>query len=580
MHQYDIVVLGSGIAGSIVALVLRQAGMKVLVVERKTHPRFVIGESTLPTTSLLLHQLSIDYGVPELAQVAHYSSLREAGCAGWPKQHFWYGKHHEGRALEKRHEHLFEGLLLPMGPDVHMLRADADAFLASQLEKYGIEYVENTEMVDFVKAPEGVRVALRGPAGDYEARANLVVDATGHASFLAKRFGLRDEEARLHTNTRSIFGHFTQIGELDDALGGPNPGFRFVRSAGTMHHCFTGGWIWVIPFDNGVTSVGIQLDRRIYPLDESISAEDEFTSIVDRYPSVKAHLGRRVPVRPLIRADRIQFTCSSILGDGFVLTPHAASFIEPLFSTGILLTLAFVSRFAPVARAAHADGDWDTDRFRSIEKLFFAEVDHIDRIVDGMIQSFRDYDVFKQYWRNWVMGTFAQWCTSCLAGGATRDVPMLYGSALPGFVFELQEAHALVTDTTLSSKETAARLQARADVWWERICGGVIGAHGGLAVGAADTLCVRGAGDPGRLMQRVRRFADELSPIESTIDFANAEAWGRRHDETLAAQKARYLEGVGSGSDFSQAYDRILENATPATFDYRASVGLPARSSE
>src|SRR5262249_8391765 len=142
MNEYDIVVLGSGIAGSIAALVMKKVGLRTLVVERKTHPRFVIGESTIPTTSLLLHHLSRTYDIPELSQVAHYLSLRENKCAAWPKQLFWYGVHKDQTPLAGNNESLLEALLLPMGPDVHMLRADADAFLASKLEKYGVDYVE------------------------------------------------------------------------------------------------------------------------------------------------------------------------------------------------------------------------------------------------------------------------------------------------------------------------------------------------------------------------------------------------------------------------------------------------------
>src|SRR6185369_16037858 len=102
--------------------------------------------------------------------------------------------------------------------------------------------------------------------------------------------------------------------------------------------CFRGGWIWVIPFDNGVTSVGLQLDRTLYPIDETKSPEEELYLFMKRFPSIWAHLGKMVPVRPIVRTDRIQFTSKSILGDGFILAPHAAGFIEPLFSTGILLT--------------------------------------------------------------------------------------------------------------------------------------------------------------------------------------------------------------------------------------------------
>jgi FADH2 O2-dependent halogenase len=573
---YDVIVLGSGIAGSITALVLRQIGCRTLVVERKTHPRFVIGESTVPTTSLLLRHLSSAYGIPEVGQVSHYLTLRENRCAAWPKQHFWYGVHREGTPLEPRHETLFETPLLPVGPDVHMLRADADAFLVDQFPKYDVDYVENTELVDYRVGPGGVRVSLKGPEGDREVFAHFVVDATGHASFLANRFGLRDGDARLHTNTRSIFGHFKGVPDLDEVVGGYNPLFRFRRDAGTMHHCFPGGWIWVIPFDNGVTSVGVQLDRWMYPLDTNIAPEAELAKILARYPSVEKHLGSMDPVRPLIRTDRVQFTCSAVLGDGFILTPHAASFIEPLFSTGILLTLSFIARFAHAAREALAAGDWSVERFRFVERLFFTEVHHVDRLVNGMIQSFRHYDIFKQYWRNWVIGTFAQWSTCVLAAGATRDKPMLFGSGLPGFLGELESMHAMVCEPDADPLELAARLHERTQPWWDQVCSGVLRTYGDFSVGSDRSICVRGAGESEVLEERFRRFAVELRGVESTIDVENAEAWMRRHGATAAARLEAYERSRREGTDYHRAFDRILQNQNPDTFDYRALVGLPA----
>jgi tetracycline 7-halogenase / FADH2 O2-dependent halogenase len=572
--SYDIVVIGSGIAGSIAALVLQQAGCKTLVIERKTHPRFVIGESTIPTTALLLRHLASTYDIPEIAQVAHYLWLRDNKCAAWPKQHFWYGVHREGTPLEPRHESQFETLLLPVGPDVHMLRADADAFLASRLEAYGVDYVEHTELLDFAAGPDGIRVTIEGPMGKREVRANFLVDASGHASFLAKRFGLRDEDARLRTNTRSIFGHFKGVRELDDALGGFNNDYRFRRSAGTMHHCFPGGWIWVIPFDNGVTSVGLQKDRRMYPLDERITAEQELAEMFEKYPSMKAHLGDMTPVRPIIRSDRVQFTTSSILGDGFILTPHASAFIEPLFSTGIVLTLSFVSRFARAAREARDANDWNIERFRFIERLFFAEVAQIDRLVNGTIQSFRNYDVFKQYWRNWIIATLSQFGTCILANGTTREHPMLYAAGIRGFPEDLERMHEMVCAPHGDPTALAHQLKAIIDPWWEKLCLPTLWSEDGFAVGSARAVCVRGGDSHEPRTLWLKKLATDLAYLDPSIDHDNAQRWLDTFAGVHRDQLARYAASKADGSDFHRAYDRILWNENPNTFDYARAIGL------
>ena len=88
---YDCCILGAGIAGTTSALVLAQMGLHVLVVEAGQHPRFAIGESLVPTTTLGFDYLARTYGIPELRQISHYPAMMESGLAGWPKLGFWFG---------------------------------------------------------------------------------------------------------------------------------------------------------------------------------------------------------------------------------------------------------------------------------------------------------------------------------------------------------------------------------------------------------------------------------------------------------------------------------------------------------
>jgi tetracycline 7-halogenase / FADH2 O2-dependent halogenase len=576
-NSFDIVVVGSGIAGSALALAASQAGLKTLVVERKSHPRFVIGESTLPTTTFLLNQIAADYGVPELAQIAHYLGLREHKLGAWPKQGFWFGRHYAGRPLDPRHEHMFETLTLPNGPDVHMVRADADGFLVTLLPKYGVEYLEHTEMLDCAVSGSSLRVRLKGPDGERDVSANFIVDASGHASFFAKRHQLRDGVPRLHTNTRSMFSHFKNVPLFDELLGGCNPSFRFRRDATTMHHCIPGGWIWVIPFDNGLTSVGIQLDRRQHPLDESRSPQSEIASILERHPSIAAHLGNMEPVFPIIRTDRVQFTASSILGPGFILTPHASGFIEPLFSTGVLMTAAFISRFVPLAQRAKTTGDWDSEQFRPMERLFFTELEQVDRLVDGAIQSFRDYDLWKQFWRNWIIGTVTQFASCVLSGHAPRTRPFLYGSGIDGFRDHLKAVHELVCRPPGDEIAISAEIKARTEPWWQKLTQPVLWMSGDWSVGASTGTGVHGANHPDTTTGWLRRLADDLRPFAPEADFANAERWLSATGDKMQRQLARYHQSKTDGTDYHRAYERILNNHNPARFDYYENVGLRLR---
>jgi flavin-dependent dehydrogenase len=179
--------------------------------------------------------------------------------------------------------------------------------------------------------------------------AQFVIDASGHSAFGARATGLLPSHAKgddessskhgvhlassnvysskhaqcnLRTHTRATYGHFEfdlHTNNLDEACGGASNAFRYRRDAGTMHHVFDGGWIWVIPFDNGTVSVGLVLNTFKYPYDASVDKDEEFWSFINRFPTVKAHLGGLKMKRQLLRRGRIQVCVRRFSCDGDLL---------------------------------------------------------------------------------------------------------------------------------------------------------------------------------------------------------------------------------------------------------------------
>src|SRR5690349_4595715 len=78
MEAFDIAILGSGFAGSLTAMIARRMGYSVLMLERWTHPRFAIGESTSPLTNLLLEELAVRYDLPRLLPLTSYGPWKRA----------------------------------------------------------------------------------------------------------------------------------------------------------------------------------------------------------------------------------------------------------------------------------------------------------------------------------------------------------------------------------------------------------------------------------------------------------------------------------------------------------------------
>merc|ERR1719197_1418404 len=361
-RKFDVIVIGSGVAGSTTALCLAAQKLKVLLLESKQHPRFAIGESTVPSTSAGFKLMGERFGVPELIDLTTYITSKERGLISYPKSHFYFAWHEENEKLQKQHEMVFETYRPPLGPDTHLLRSVLDQYLVSLYDKYGVEYVDRVTVTRLERGDESTPARLRVRRREATSEsttvecmeAALVIDATGHAAFGARQAGLlpgsassSHDDCDLLTHTRATYGHFAYDSEtfdMDRAAGGATRAFRYRRDAGTMHHCFDGGWIWVIPFDNGEVSVGLVLDCLKHPYDASVDKTTEFWHHINRFPTVAAHLGALRPTRALLRKGRIQLHARSIVADRLLLTPHAAAFVDPLFSTGINLTSRFVLR--------------------------------------------------------------------------------------------------------------------------------------------------------------------------------------------------------------------------------------------
>jgi FADH2 O2-dependent halogenase len=456
-NTYDCCILGSGIAGTTSALVLARIGLDVLVVEAGQHPRFAIGESLVPTTTLGFDYLARTYGVPELRQISHYPAMTEARLTGWPKLGFWFACHRVGQPLQSGREMMFIGPGLPMGPDVHMLRQDVDAFLASRLAGYGVEYLDRTSIAGWQSDARQVTLLLERDGQRRSVYTRFVLDCSGHASFLANRENLRQSPTRLRTDTRAIFSHFRGVRFLEEILGQPSARFGTKRDAGTVHHCFDGGWIWIIRFDSGICSVGLVLDRRSHP-DNDLKAENEFWSFINRLPTVREQLAGATPTRPLVKTGRLQFTSHRIFGDRYLLAPHAASFVDPLFSTGMDLTTAFIGRMAPVLSSLAKEGEVAPERLAALDACHHAEIDGIDRIVHGMVCSFRSPEVFRQYWRSWIHASLVQYLTQ-LSSDPTNTSGLLahYGASLPTWNHQLARMYEAVVGDSFTDPDSLAQ---------------------------------------------------------------------------------------------------------------------------
>lgn len=405
---YDVAILGSGLGGSILACILAKAGFKTLLLEETTHPRFAIGESMIPETGLRLRILAEKHGIPEIGWLGNFYQLRDnISSACGVKRSFSFMYHTKGQHHVAEHLNQLPTLTPPFGPDSHLFREDTDGYMAYIAVQYGAIFRQQVKITQLEFGDD--HVSLQAASGE-QIRARFLIDAAGMRSLVSTLFNLRDEVPRFKTDTRGMYNHFVGL-KPADFLFDKDHKMPAPLSQGTMHHIFDGGWIWMIAFNNHrestnpLVSVGMMLDRRKYPTPQGAPG-DEFNEIISHYPSIARHFEGAQAVRPWIGTGRLQYSQSKIIGKRFVQLPHAASFVDPLFSSGLSVLTVAIDLIAQALIPALKENDFAVERFQRVEDVVNVGFDHYDRIISRSLDAFASYDLWNAWNRNWVMGNY------------------------------------------------------------------------------------------------------------------------------------------------------------------------------
>jgi len=356
--KVDIAILGFGFAGSLAGTIARRLGRRVVIVDRDSHPRFAIGESSTPAADMILRSLCDRYDVPRLRPLATWGTWQRScpHVRGGIKRGFSYFMHEPGVPFAPNARHSSE-LLAAASPDnehsdTQWYRADVDAFFAEEAARAGAVILENT-VVDHVERTDGWHLqGVRGGEERVSIRADFVIDATGAAGVLSRYLNIPTRDMR--TRSRAVFGHFTGVPRWTDlaaARGARTTDYPFDPDFSALHHVLDGAWMWMLRFKDETLSAGFAIDEARHPVDVSVSPEAEFFERLETYPSLReVFAGATVadPPGKIIRTGRLQRWTVQAAGPDWALLPHAAGFVDPLHSTGIAHTLCGIERLMDV----------------------------------------------------------------------------------------------------------------------------------------------------------------------------------------------------------------------------------------
>jgi len=322
----DVLVLGAGPSGCAAATALARAGRSVLLADRDPEPRFKIGESLLPWNMPLFEELGVLPRIRAAGFQPKYGAFFTNETTGGTRQVIFR------EAWNSEHPSAF-----------HVKRRDFDGLLADHARLSGAEVRRGLKAEEVIfEGGRAVGGRLSGPAGSEEVRAKVVLDATGQAALLASRLRLRRPDSNLRK--AALYAHFEGAFRAEGE-----------RAGDILLPFLPDVWYWVIPFSDGTASVGAVFDPKVLETLSGRTHEERLEEILGRSAKMREYLASARRVTGVSAVSDYSFTSERYAGDGWALVGDAATFLDPVFSTGVFLGMSAGIRAAKVVDSALAE---------------------------------------------------------------------------------------------------------------------------------------------------------------------------------------------------------------------------------
>jgi flavin-dependent dehydrogenase len=320
----DVLVIGGGPAGSTAAALLAKHGRDVVLLEKETHPRFHIGESLLPCNLSIFDRLGVSSAIHDLGVLKPGAEIISDAT---------------GRSVDFS---FANGGDQAVTYSYQVRRADFDATLFAHARRQGVHTIEGMRASDvrFGQARSGAAclVAARGVDGNVRQFApRFLLDASGRDTFLAQRLRLKATDK--HNNTAAVYAHFRNVACRQDAMAGC-----------ISIHLSDDGWFWVIPLRGEVASVGFVGNQAAFKK-RNCSPRDLLFQRIRGSPTLWARMSEAQLVSEVMATGNYSYRASTCWGDGYMMIGDAFAFIDPVFSSGVLLAMTAGMLGADVAHA-------------------------------------------------------------------------------------------------------------------------------------------------------------------------------------------------------------------------------------
>jgi len=308
MKECDVLIIGGGPSGSIAGANLAQKGFSVEIVEKIDFPRFVIGESLLPKCNDILSKNGL------LDRVQKQGYILKAGAI------------FENEKEEQEIYHFRENIGEPHNTTFQVKREEFDHQLLKGAEEFGATVTHGIEVTDY-NQDENIVSAVDKDGKVITYKAKFVLDASGYGRVLPR---ILDLEIPSTMKPRKAI--FTRI-ENDIRPKGELGGYITI-----FIHGDNDAWIWVIPFIDGTTSVGIVCEDAYFD-NMNMSPEEFWDYIISNNVNARKRFKNAKKLNPVGKIDGYSSNVKTMHGKGFALAGNATEFLDPVFSSGVTLAL-------------------------------------------------------------------------------------------------------------------------------------------------------------------------------------------------------------------------------------------------
>jgi flavin-dependent dehydrogenase len=368
----------------------------VLVLEREKFPRYHIGESLLPFTCFPLKRLGLFEKMRHSAFVKKYS-VQFVSPSGKASQPFYFSTRYETDVAQTW----------------QVLRSEFDQLLMENARTKGATILEETTVQELIQEDgRTLGVRARNKSGELiEFRAPMTLDCSGREAFVPTRLNWRIREPKL--NKVAVWTYYR--GALRDA--GVDGG------ATTVAYVPEKGWFWYIPQHNEMISVGVVAEGKYLTREGVREPRDIFIREIGQNQWIKDHLACGTQVGSYHLTSEYSFRSRYSASDGLLLAGDSFGFLDPVFSSGVMLALKSGTMAADAIHAAFEAQDFSAERFTEYSRVLREGLENMRKLVYAFYDpNFSFRKLTNKY------PEMAGPITDCLSGDVNKDFSALYAA--------------------------------------------------------------------------------------------------------------------------------------------------------